>query len=79
MHISCCRNALDVRVVFPLSERRAARVWADRQGPRLNSVVMVTETLERISYENKSSAENCASPHTASLLLMDMNIYLCVR
>lgn len=29
--------------------------------------------------ENKTSAENCASTHTASLLLMDMNIYLVGR
>lgn len=29
--------------------------------------------------ENKTSAEHCASPHTASLLLMDMNIYLVRR
>lgn len=53
-------------------------------GPRparlatLNSVVMATETswqLECISFENKTSTQHYASTRTASLLLMDINIY----
>lgn len=48
--------------------RRTLLSWRQRRGSRSASPA-----------ENKTSAENCASTCTASLLLMDMNIYLVGR
>lgn len=74
--------------LFPLSVRIMPLLSEQTDGAKsclarlLNSVVMATETswrLECISYENKTSTEHYASTRAASLLLMDINIYMVCR
>lgn len=71
--------------LFPLSLRIKLLLSEQSDGAKsclarlLNSVVMATETswqLECISFENKTSTKHYASTRAASLLLMDINIYM---
>lgn len=76
-HTWCAHCFPSMRIMLLLSEQSDGAKSCLAHS--LNSVVMVTETswqLECISLENKTSAKHYASTRAASLLLMDINIYM---
>lgn len=74
-----------LNIVSPLCENRDTFVWADRRGQVLLRLACWTPLSWRqrrcgswsaSPAKNKTSAEHYASTRAASLLLMDINIYM---